>query len=469
MKSWIRRAARLYPRRWRDRYGAEFEALLDDLKPGWRELIDVTKGALVMRLRYDSTSFKFAAAMALAGAVLAAGVSLAVPNRYVSTAVMRIRPAPDTDAPDWLSDVQQAVLSRGSLAELIQRRDLNLYPGERQRMPMEDVIERMRRDIQIRMSPGTPGVITVSFAYSDKEKAQATARELVRRMTDLNVALNNMRAAAWRVLSPDAPMPPGDTFGIVDPPSLAQRATEQNRGAIIASGLVAGLLLGLAGSWLKRRLRWTLHIAGFAGTGAAAAALVSFLLPATYLSTAVMLIRPPLVPARYLGAMAPEPIAQWLPNMTQEALSRDSLMAIMHKFDLYPKERARKPEEEVLDTMAHAIWIRRLAQSQTFSISFRYPEPEKAQLVVAALISRIADQNTRAERAKWRNAHEPEAVGNVIDRKMGAVLEVLDSASLPEHPISPNRVIVTALGIVAGWILGAITFSVRQANQHRPA
>jgi hypothetical protein len=42
---------RLYPRRWRQRYGAEFEQLLADLtdsgrRPGWRVALDVARGAL---------------------------------------------------------------------------------------------------------------------------------------------------------------------------------------------------------------------------------------------------------------------------------------------------------------------------------------------------------------------------------------------------------------------------------------
>jgi nitrite reductase/ring-hydroxylating ferredoxin subunit len=37
---------RLYPRRWRERYGGEFEALLEDRPPGVREVVDVARGAL---------------------------------------------------------------------------------------------------------------------------------------------------------------------------------------------------------------------------------------------------------------------------------------------------------------------------------------------------------------------------------------------------------------------------------------
>lgn len=39
-----------YPRRWRERYGAEMTALLADRQPGWRDLLDLARGALDARL-----------------------------------------------------------------------------------------------------------------------------------------------------------------------------------------------------------------------------------------------------------------------------------------------------------------------------------------------------------------------------------------------------------------------------------
>ena len=53
MKRLIRLASRLYPSSWRRRYAREFEALLDDVKPGPRQLFDVLKGAIAMRVRID--------------------------------------------------------------------------------------------------------------------------------------------------------------------------------------------------------------------------------------------------------------------------------------------------------------------------------------------------------------------------------------------------------------------------------
>jgi nitrite reductase/ring-hydroxylating ferredoxin subunit len=41
---------RAYPRSWRERYGAEMEALLADREPGWRDLLDLARGGLDARL-----------------------------------------------------------------------------------------------------------------------------------------------------------------------------------------------------------------------------------------------------------------------------------------------------------------------------------------------------------------------------------------------------------------------------------
>jgi hypothetical protein len=47
MRAWIALAAKLYPRRWRERYGAEFDALMEDVEPDGRELANV----LILRKR----------------------------------------------------------------------------------------------------------------------------------------------------------------------------------------------------------------------------------------------------------------------------------------------------------------------------------------------------------------------------------------------------------------------------------
>jgi len=43
-------AARLYPRWWRERYGEEFAALLEDARPGFFGVLDVARGAMTMQM-----------------------------------------------------------------------------------------------------------------------------------------------------------------------------------------------------------------------------------------------------------------------------------------------------------------------------------------------------------------------------------------------------------------------------------
>jgi polysaccharide chain length determinant protein (PEP-CTERM system associated) len=142
-----------------------------------------------------------------AGLVVAVVVAFLWPDTYVSTAIMRITPqqiAPNLlptvlnmQLQQRLQSMQQEILSRNSLAELIQRPALDLYRKERQRYPLEDVIQEMRnRAIRIQpleISAGGQGRVTsafsISFGYPDRFKAQAVVRELVARFTETNVTV----------------------------------------------------------------------------------------------------------------------------------------------------------------------------------------------------------------------------------------------------------------------------------------
>jgi hypothetical protein len=66
MKRWIRWAACLYPASWRERYGARFDALLEDAGSGWSDWFDVLRGAMAMRM--TSWNFKLVVACGLGGA-----------------------------------------------------------------------------------------------------------------------------------------------------------------------------------------------------------------------------------------------------------------------------------------------------------------------------------------------------------------------------------------------------------------
>jgi len=150
-----------------------------------------------------------------AGLVAAVVVAFLWPDTYVSQAVLRITPPTISDRlvptvvnmqmQQRLQQMQQEILSRGSLSELIQRPSLDLYRKERARYPMEDIILDMRnkaikiQTIEVAGSGAGGGAriasaFTISFSYPDRFKAQAVVRELVTKFTETNVTVQRNSA-----------------------------------------------------------------------------------------------------------------------------------------------------------------------------------------------------------------------------------------------------------------------------------
>jgi len=144
-----------------------------------------------------------------AGLVISTVIAFFWPDSYISVAVMRITPptipdklAPTTltsDMANRLQQMQTEILSRTSLAEIIQKPSLDLYKKERAKLPLEDIVQEMRNKY-IRITPMTDGssgngsrryssAFSISFMYIDKYKAQAVVRELVNKFTEQNVTV----------------------------------------------------------------------------------------------------------------------------------------------------------------------------------------------------------------------------------------------------------------------------------------
>ena len=462
-------AANLYPRAWRERYGEEFQALLEDVNPGWRELADVTGGALKMQITHGITPLKTIAALAVAGMVVAASASFAVPRRYVSSAVVRVATQAGSAQ---IELIETYVLSRSNLRGLITG-PLDLYRGERRQMPMEDVIDKMQRDIQVRYmeaaSPNGAPALGISFAYPDKEKAQAVVRAVAKEIVSQNAGENRYREERWRAMWPSDPLPPGQDLEVL---SLPQKSVSPNRFWFAACGLALGLLAALVVRWPKSSMR----MAGFGVVGGVLAFGLSLFCPMTYTSTTVLRLEPPsAVPGRLLSAVSGGPAAEQFQRLAGEVFSTASLAKILQdsRFDLYPKERARKPLEEVAGIMRRNIAFRPMS-SQTeasggpraFSISFSYSNRRMAQAVVQKLTSRFFEQSVIDTMARAEGTNEE--VRKVAERGLGENLGVLDPTSLLR--VAPNHSAIAAAGLALGLLFGALAPRLRRRiRAPRPA
>jgi hypothetical protein len=197
MKRLLKFVAQLYPSAWRQRYGAEYEALLEERTLRIRDIFDVLREAVKMQL--TSRSFaQMVVPCALAGMLVALAIWFSVPPLYSSQKTFPVITT-DTTANGLTSDGAQNAFSRDYLASVIQREDL--YPREHSRVPLDDVINKMRTNIHFRVTrlpssgawkgfeglrflpikTGTlePVNITVQFDYPDPHVAQRVDDRLV--------------------------------------------------------------------------------------------------------------------------------------------------------------------------------------------------------------------------------------------------------------------------------------------------
>jgi LPS O-antigen subunit length determinant protein (WzzB/FepE family) len=206
MKRLTRCLIRLYPASWHARYGEELEALLEDCHASLPDKFDLLKGALKMQLTLP-TFPKLAIALSVVGMLAGLGASFLVTPRYVSTATLQLGDsfgsANADDPGQQVSQIANEVLSRTSLSATIQDPRLDLYQRDRSHIPLEDVIENMRRDVLIRPLPSSGQqyfAFMISFTYSDRIKAQSTVQAMVTKFLDSNILHQRIRLDGARRL-----------------------------------------------------------------------------------------------------------------------------------------------------------------------------------------------------------------------------------------------------------------------------
>jgi uncharacterized protein involved in exopolysaccharide biosynthesis len=236
----MRLAARLYPAAWRARYGEEFEALLEDIGPGWRDVWNVLGGALKMQMTTWGF-WKLVPALGLAGAIAMAVAAFTMQPRYESSGVMRVTPTAVREAPgqslerEMSDQVRHRVVAMvikaedpTSLKEIIH--DERLYFRGVGKGTMEDAVAQLQRDIRFVPSDGAR-VLAVSFRYPDAIKAQ----RVIQKLMTLMMAGNTGDATEGQTPS---------LVEVLDPASLPSKPVYPNWPFMIAIGLGAGALIG---------------------------------------------------------------------------------------------------------------------------------------------------------------------------------------------------------------------------------
>lgn len=139
----------------------------------------------------------------LAGLVISVVVAFLWPDTYVSSATIRVMPpqVPEgllsmpmtVDMGQRVNQMTQSILSRATLTNIINTHAL--YPKEKKRLPMEDIIEAMRtKAVNVQIIGGSSGggptktvAFTVTFKYDNRLIAQKVCQDLVTKFIDENV------------------------------------------------------------------------------------------------------------------------------------------------------------------------------------------------------------------------------------------------------------------------------------------
>ncbi len=218
---------RLYPRAWRDRYGAEFEALLEDMEnPAAADLLDIAQGALHMHI-LTSRTLAWIGGFAVAGVALGFAAAFVAPPHYRSQSAIRISGIEAASRGAFIDGLAQKVFRRTALAELVKQQGLYEKPD----VPLEDVIADVRRDISILQDPAAPDSFVIAYSSKTQNVSKSVVNELVQRFME-----ENLRAAEK-----------GGAGATLQSTAPAETMPFRPYQALLpAAGLFAGILTGIA-------------------------------------------------------------------------------------------------------------------------------------------------------------------------------------------------------------------------------
>ena len=213
-------AARLYPLAWRERYGEEFAAMIEDLPEGrarWTTVGDIVRGALFMRVRRGVMGM--AVMGGLVGLAMAAVVSMAIPDRYVTESLVRVESGVGDEA---LAAMVKRSLEPEKLERLAAK--YRLYGGE------EGAV-RLQKDLRVAyVKPRADGsrAIRIGFAHGTPEVARQVASELTAALLQAETGLQ-----------------------LLDSPALPTSPAFPNRLNILIFGCAMGLVAGVGTGYLR--------------------------------------------------------------------------------------------------------------------------------------------------------------------------------------------------------------------------
>jgi len=416
-------------------------------------------------------------------------VAMFLPNRYrASTSVMIVpqrvpenfvRSTVTTELPERLNMISQQILSRTRLERIIQ--EFNLYQRERQRLIMEDVIEQMRRDISLQVNTNRNRDAASSFNVSFESSDARTAMRVTERLGSLFVQEN----LEDRALLADQTNQFLQTQleeskrRLLDHEKKLQEFRQRNNGQLpeqVSSNLQmmqsAQLQLqNVAESANRDRDRMLQLERNLADLQQAAAPVVTPALPgapeqpttiAQQLEAAKAVLR-----ALELRLKPEHPdigrqkrlIAELEAKAEDEAL-KQPLSAVSPAptiiVDRNALSRAESMRAEIQELRGRIESAKRETMRLQDVIQAHSSRVQAAPSLESQLTELMRDYTTLQENytSLLKRSEDAKMAVQMERRQIGEQFRILDGARLPERPISPNRLQINLMGLLAGLALG---------------
>jgi len=417
-------------------------------------------------------------------------VALTLPNRFRSETVILVVPqrVPESYVrstitariEDRLSSIKQQILSRTRLELII--RDFNLYAADRRRLPMEDVVERMRRDVVVEVVKGD--AFRVAYISDDPKKAMQVTERLASEFTNENLQDREVLAGATadflqsqleesrrRLADQEAKVADFQRRHAGELPS----EREANVQVMHNLQLQIQTLLDSVNRDQDRRLLLQRTLNDLEADAQAVRAVA------------------PVNPTDAPGAITPATSAERLEAARETLKGLELRLKPEHPDIVYLKRqiadlegkvkaeasqpasptasrpiRARTPEEANL--LRRIQEARQELASVNLSLTSKQTEEKRLRDQVAVFQSRVAaspkleaeltaltrDYDTvRKSYESLLGKQEDSKVAAALEqRQIGETFKMLDRARLPEGPVSPNRPMIDLMGALAGLGVG---------------
>ena len=456
-----------------------------------------------------------------AGLVVGVVVAFLWPDTFISQALMRITPqqvpeklvpsAINSQMAERLTQMQQEILSRTSLAEMVQRPALNLYPKERQRMPMEDIIEQMRnKDIKISMldgalqgsNRGLAAAFVIQYKYTDKYKAQAVVRDLVSKFEEQNVTVLRNQSTLTTTFLNDEYKSAKENMDRLDQEITKFRTENQGRlpeqyQANLATLNSSQQQLSSLNEALNRnqqekmlletqlqnyRTQLNYYKSNLEETVGSSQAVKNQRL--IDLNKTITDGKAQLAAAREVYREDHPDIKNIKARLSSLEKERDELekQEATQQTSAPTQQKVTNPQiaKAIEDTNSNIAVLQTQIQAKNLDIEERVRQQGQLNKQITGYQGRIeqspvSDQKYAALLREYNIAKDnfddkakrkeiSETSQNLEERKAGEQLELLDPPSLAEQPAEPNRLAIASIGAAGGLILGIVLAGAKEVK-----